>query len=149
MTSTLPSTFQFCSLFQNSNHIFFQQDVFPYKLLLLIVHFLFQPIHMQSFSYYFFICELKHWDWIYYSVSHESPWGLKKKTLLTQKFCLSTLLGIIPILSFQERVRGGKNQWPSPFRKYIKQPGIINFCLSCFVEKLWPCIAWTLTFSEL
>ena len=149
MTSTLPSTFQFCSLFQNSNHIFFQQDVFPYKLLLLIVHFLFQPIHTQSFSYYFFICELKHQDWIYYSVSHGSPWGLKKKKSTYPEILSFNTTGDNSILSFQERVRGGKNQWPSPFRKYIKQPGIINFCLSCFVEKLWPCIAWTLTFSEL
>lgn len=45
---------------------------------------------MQSFSYYFFICELKHRDWIYYSVSHESPWGFKKKKKSTYPEILSS-----------------------------------------------------------
>lgn len=148
MTSTLLCTFQFCT-FSKMAITFFQQDVFSYELFLLIVRSPCPPLRVQGFLYYFFICELKHWEWIYYLVSHESSWVRKKKSTYPEMLHLPEPLGIIPTLSFQERVRGGKNQWPSTFGNYSKKPGIINLCSSCFVEKTWPHIAQTFTLGEL
>lgn len=148
MTSTLPCTFQFCNFFQNSNHIFPAGCIFL-RTLFAYCPFSMPAMRVRGFLYDFFICELKHWEWIYYSVSHESSWVRKKKSTYPEMLHLPEPLGIIPTRSFQERVGGGKNQWPSTFGNYSKKPGIINLCLSCFVEKTWPHIAQTFTLGEL